>query len=170
MTKLERPDRALDLEPDCTTEAASLNHYSPPRIEFMSIGTEVLEQFYAALNRNDLQAIASVLDPGIVRIEFEGLPMAGTYRGIAEVMEHITNGRGTWAEGACEPEKFLENGNIVVAYVHVLVRQKGSTDWVEGRIADGFEFREGKITQFRSFAERTEALKWAGINNQRASI
>ena len=130
----------------------------------MSTGTEALEQFYAALNRNDLPAITKDFDPEILRIEFEGLPMAGTYRGIAEVKEHITKGRGTWAEGACEPERFLECGNRVVAYVHVLVRQKGSTDWVEGRIADGFEFRNGKITQFRSFAERTEALKWAGMD------
>ena len=130
----------------------------------MSIGTELLERFYAALNRNDLPAITRDLDPEILRIEFEGLPMAGTYRGVAEVKEHIAKGRGTWAEGACEPEKFLENGNRIVAYVHVLVRQKGSTDWIEGRIADGFEFRSGKITQFRSFTERTEALKWAGID------
>ena len=129
----------------------------------MSIGTEVLEQFYAALNRNDLLAVTKDLDPEILRIEFDGLPMAGTYRGIAEVKEHIAKGRGTWAEGACEPEEFLDNGNRVVAYVHVRVRLKGSTDWVEGRIADGFEFCKGKIIQFRSFVERTEALKWAGV-------
>jgi ketosteroid isomerase-like protein len=163
MAQLKRPYRALDFEPDRTTETASPNHYSPPKIEFMSIGTEMLEQFYAALNRNDLLAITKDLDPEIVRIEFEGLPMAGTYRGIAEVKEHITKGRGTWAEGACEPEEFLENGNRVVVYVHVLVRLEGSTDWVEGRIADGFEFREGKIIEFRSFVERSDALKWAGI-------
>ena len=131
----------------------------------MSIGTEMLEQFYAALNRNDLPAITKDLDPAIVRIEFEGLPMAGTYRGIAEVKEHITKGRGTWAEGACEPEEFLENGNRVVAYVHVRVRPNGSNEWVEGRIADGFEFREGKITEFRSFIERSDALRWAGIDD-----
>ena len=163
MAKLKWAYRALDFELDRTTETASLNHHSPPKVEFMSLGTEVLEQFYAALNRNDLLAITKDLDPEIVRIEFEGLPMAGTYRGIAEVKEHITKGRGTWAEGACEPEAFLESGDRVVVYVHVLVRLKDSTGWVEGRIADGFEFREGKIIEFRSFVERSDALKWAGI-------
>lgn len=71
--------------------------------------TEVLERFFAAINRNDMQAIIEDFDPDIVRIEPEGFPTAGTYRGIAEVQEHVRKGRGTWAEGTCEPEKFFEN-------------------------------------------------------------
>ena len=127
---------------------------------------EVLEQFFAAINRNDMQGITKYFDPQIVRIEPEGFPTAGTYRGIAEVQAHITKGRGTWAEGTCEPEKFLTNGDKVVVYLHVRVRLKDSTDWVEGRFADGFVFRDGKITQYLSFGEQLDALKWAGIEEQ----
>jgi hypothetical protein len=43
---------------------------------------------------------------------------------------------------------------------------KDSTEWVGGRFADGFQFRNGKIIQYLSFGERTDALKWAGIENQ----
>ena len=50
-------------------------------------------------------------------------------------------------------------------YVHVRVRLKEATDWLEGRIADGFAFRNGRIVEFRSFLERAEALKWAGIKD-----
>ncbi len=124
---------------------------------------EVLKQFFAAINRNDLQGITKYFDPQIVRIEPEGFPTAGTYRGIAEVQKHITKGRGTWAEGACEPEKFLTHGDKVVVYLHVWVRLKDSLDWVDGRFADGFVFRDGKITQYLTFGERLDALKWAGI-------
>ena len=60
-------------------------------------------------------------------------------------------------------------GNKVVVYVHVHVRHHDATDWIEGRIADGFEFRNGKIVQFRSFLERLEAQKWAGIESSAAS-
>ena len=127
---------------------------------------EVLEQFYAAINRNDMQGIPTYFDPQIVRIEPEGFPTAGTYRGIAEVQEHITKGRGTWAEGTCEPEKFLTNGDKVVVYLHVRVRLKDSLDWVGGRFADGFVFRDGKITHYRSFGEQLDALTWAGIEAQ----
>jgi hypothetical protein len=43
---------------------------------------------------------------------------------------------------------------------------KNSTDWVDGRFADGFVFHAGKIIQYLSFGERRDALKWAGIDEQ----
>lgn len=129
----------------------------------MSAETEVLKQFFAAVNRNDMQAVIRDFDPEIVRIEPGGFPTAGTYRGIEDVQEHVRKGRGAWAEGACEPEKFFENGDRVVVYLHVWVRLKDSTEWAGGRFADGFVFRDDKIVQFVSFAERADALKWAGI-------
>jgi ketosteroid isomerase-like protein len=132
----------------------------------MSSETEALERFFAAINRNDMQAIAKDFDPDIVRVEPEGFPTAGTYRGIAEVQEHVTRGRGSWAEGTCDPEKFVVNGDKVVVYLHARVRLKGETDWVAGRFADGFAFRDGKIIQYLSFAERQDALKWAGIDDK----
>jgi ketosteroid isomerase-like protein len=120
---------------------------------------EILKQFFAAINRNDMPGITKYFDPQIVRIEPEGFPTAGTYRGIAEVQEHVTKGRGTWAEGTCEPEKFLTHGDKVVVYLHVRVRLKDSLDWVDGRFADGFVFLDGKITHYLSFGERLDALK-----------
>ena len=131
----------------------------------MSTATEVLKQFFAAINRNDMQAIIKDFDPEIVRIEPEGFPTAGTYRGITEVQEHVRKGRGTWAEGTCEPERFLETGETVVVYLHARVRLKDSTEWIGGRFADGFVFRDGKIIQYLSFGERAEALDWAGIED-----
>lgn len=135
----------------------------------MSTETETLRRFFDAVNRNDMQGIVNYFDPQIVRIEPEGFPTSGTYRGITEVQEHVTNGRGTWAEGACEPEEYLVNGDRIVVYLHVHVRLKDSTEWIDARFADGFVLRNGKITQYRSFAERAEALSWAGIDNQKAT-
>ncbi len=132
----------------------------------MSTEIEALHQFFAAIKRNDRQAIIKDFDSQIVRIEPEGFPASGTYRGIAEVKEHITRGRGTWAEGTCEPEEFFTNGDKVVVYLHAQVRLKNSTDWVDGRFADGFVFRAGKIIQYLTFGERRDALKWAGIEEQ----
>ncbi len=134
----------------------------------MSIEVEALERFFAAINRNDMQAITKDFDPQIVRIEPEGFPTAGTYRGITEVQEHVAKGRGTWAEGTCQPEKFLVNRDKVVVYLHVRVRLKDSTDWIDGRFADGFIFRSGKIIQYLSFGERRDALRWAGIEDDSA--
>ena len=131
----------------------------------MSTETEALKQFFAAINRNDMGAITQYFDPEIVRTEPEGFPTAGTYRGIAEVQEHVTKGRSTWAEGTCEPEEFLQNGDTVVVYLHVRVRLKGSAEWIDARFADGFVFRGGRILRYLSFGERADALKWAGIED-----
>jgi len=130
----------------------------------MSTEIEALEHFYAAINRNDLEAITRDFDPGIVRVEPAGHATAGTYRGVKEVQEHVKKGRGTWAEGTCQPEKFLANGDKVVVYLHARVRLKDATDWGGGRFADGFVFRNAKITEYRSFGERADALGWAGIS------
>jgi len=129
----------------------------------MSTATDVLDEFFAAINRNDMQAITKDFDPEIVRIEPEGFPTAGTYRGIAAVQAHVAKGRGTWAEGACTPEKFFEKDDKVVVYLHARVRLKDSNEWIGGRFADGFVFRDGRILQYLSFGERADALKWAGI-------
>ena len=129
----------------------------------MNTEIEVLKQFFAAINRNDLPGLTQYFDPQIVRIEPEGFAAVGTYRGIAEVQACIAKGRGTWAEGTCEPEKFLTHEDKVVVYLHVRVRLKDSTDWIDGRFADGFVFRAGKIIHYRTFGERRDALQWAGI-------
>ena len=129
----------------------------------MSQQTEAAERFYAAINRNDMDAFTQDFDPEIVRVEPEGFPTAGTYRGVDEVREHVRKGRGTWAEGTCDPEKYMENGDKVVVYLHAWVRLKSSNEWVGGRFADGFVFRGGRIVEYYSFGERSAALAWAGI-------
>ena len=129
----------------------------------MNTEIKLLRQFFAAINRNDLPGITQYFDPQIVRIEPGGFPTAETYRGIAEVQAHVAKGRGTWAEGTCEPEKFLIHGDKVVVYLHVRVRLKDSRDWIDARFADGFMFCAGKIIHYRTFGERREALQWARI-------
>ena len=134
----------------------------------MNTNVEVIARFYEAVNRNDMQAIADDFDPEIVRVEPEGFPTAGTYRGIMAVQGHVQKGRGTWAEGTCETEGFFVNGDKVVVYLFAWVRLMGKTDWTGGRFADGFVLHQGKIIEYRSFAERADALQWAGIESQDA--
>jgi ketosteroid isomerase-like protein len=135
----------------------------------MSTEIEALKAFFAAINRNDVQAMCKDFDSEILRIEPEGFPTAGTYRGIEAVREHVRAGRGTWAEGSCEPEEFFVRGDKAVVYLYAWVRLHGATDWIGGRFADGFVFRDGKIVEYRSFAERDEALGWAGIEDHHSA-
>jgi len=129
----------------------------------METETEALRSAYAALNRNDIDGFVKDFDPQIVRIEFEGSPTAGTYRGLEAVKAHIAQGRSTWAEGSCEPTSFFTAGDKVVVSLQIRVRLKDPSDWIEGSIADVFTFENGKAIEFRSFAEESEALEYAGI-------
>lgn len=135
----------------------------------MSIETDILEHFFAAINRNDMQAVTRDFDAEILRVEPEGFATSGTYRGIDAVRAHITQGRGTWAEGACNPEGFFAKADRVVVYLHAWVRKHGETEWMGGRFADGFVIRNGRIVEYRTFWARADALKWAEIEDEVAN-
>jgi len=124
--------------------------------------TETLKSAYAALNRNDIAGFLGMLDPQIERAEFLESPQGGTYRGIQAVTEHFVKARGAWAEGSCEPQRFIVAGDRIVVLVQVRVRLKHETEWREGRVADVFTFRDGKAIEFRSFIDEAQALEWAG--------
>ena len=127
--------------------------------------TEVVREFYAALNRGDVAAMLKILDPQIERVEPPGFPASGTFRGIEAVQEHFTKARATWAEGACEPQRFAVAGDKVIAFIQVRVRLKHEKEWREGRVTDVFTFRNGKATQFRTFTDEKQALEFAGISS-----
>jgi ketosteroid isomerase-like protein len=125
--------------------------------------TESLREAYAALNRNDIPEMIKAFDPQMEWTDPDDSPMAGTYRGHAEVKAHLSRARATWAEGACEPERFLVAGDKIVVFVDVRVRLKDRVDWIEARLADVYTFRNGKAIRMRSFADRRQALEWAGV-------
>lgn len=127
--------------------------------------TELLRSAYAALNRNDIEGFMSIFDPAIVRVEPDGFPHSGIYRGLASVKDHVMKGRGTWAEGSCEPKHFTVDGNIVILQARVRVRLNGETDWLEGEVGDVFTFRDGKAIEYRTFASEQEALDWVKENS-----
>ena len=69
-----------------------------------------------------------------------------------------------WAEGGCEPERFIVAGDKIIVLVHVRVRLKDNVEWLDGRLADVYTFRNGKVIQKRTFfGEPQEALEWAGV-------
>jgi ketosteroid isomerase-like protein len=131
----------------------------------LSAETETLKEVYAAINRNDIPAAVKFFDPQIERIEPEGFPAASGIHGLAGVQAHFSQGRETWAEGSCNPEQFIVAGNRIIVLIHVRVKLKVTMEWIEGRLADVFTFRDGKIIQMRTFAERQQALEWTGIKD-----
>jgi ketosteroid isomerase-like protein len=99
-----------------------MSHQSPPLLS----ETEAIRKAYAALNRNDIAGFVAVFDPQIERIEPADFPMGGTYQGLEAVTAHVAKGRGTWAEGSCEPQRFIVAGDRVIVLIQVRVRLERS--------------------------------------------
>jgi ketosteroid isomerase-like protein len=125
--------------------------------------TETLRKVYAALNRNDIPAVVELLDPQIEWIEPVEYPLGGTFHGRTELQAHLSEARDTWAEGTCEPERFIVAGDRIIVFLHVHVRLKRDTEWIDGDIADVYTFRNGKPVQMRHFSEQEDALEWVGV-------
>ena len=134
----------------------------------MAAETEALREAYGALNSNDIPGFVSIFDPQIERVELLE-PQGRSYQGLDAVTAHVVKGRGTWAEGGCEPQRFIVAGDRVIVLVHVRVRVKNETEWREGDVADVFTFRNGKAIEFRTFSEERQALEWAGVKASDAS-
>ena len=124
-----------------------------------------LRSAYAAFNRGDMDAAVQSLDPHIEWIEPAEFPGGGTYHGREEAKRYLTQSRAAWAEVASEPERFTTAGNRIVVFVHARVRPKDGTPWQDVRLADVYTVREGKTIQMRAFADRQEALRWAGAED-----
>jgi uncharacterized protein len=146
---------------DTSTSSASL----APRL---AVETEALRKAYAAFNRNDIPATVESLDPQIEWTEPAEFPGGGTYHGREGVKAYLSQSRADWAEGTSEPERFIVAGDKIVVFVHARARLKGSTEWNEVRLADVFTFRNGKAIQMRAFADRQQALAWAGVKDSAA--
>lgn len=123
-----------------------------------------LRAAYAAFNRGDFDAAVAVLDPKVEWTEPLEFPGGGTYHGREAVKKYLMQSRAGWAEGSSEPERFITAGDRIIVFVRARFRPKESKNWQEVRLADVYSVRKSKIVQMTAFADRQQALSWAGAN------
>lgn len=121
-----------------------------------------LRAAYAAFNQEDFEAAVAVLDPKIEWSEPMEFPGGGTYHGREAVKRYLMQSRAGWAEGSSEPERFITAGNRIVVFVYARFRPRDSSGWQQVRLADVYSVRKGRIVQMKAFADRQQALSWAG--------
>lgn len=121
---------------------------------------------YAAFNRDDIPAAVQVLDPNIDWTEPAEFPGGGAYHGRAEVAGYLTRSRAGWAEGSSEPVQFMVHGERIVVFVDARFRSRDSAAWHEAHLANVYTFRAGRPIAMRAFADRADALRWVGIEQQ----
>lgn len=124
-----------------------------------------LRSAYKAFNRGDIEEAAKTFSKDVEWIEPAEFPGGGTYHGKAAAMNYLRQSRARAAEVISDPEKFIVADHRVVVFVYARVLPKPDGAWQEIRLADVYTFRSDKVIAMRAFANRQEALRWAGATD-----
>ena len=136
----------------------------------MSDNVEAVLHGYDAFNQGDIEGSLSMIHP---QIEWHTYivpgPGGGTYHGHDGVRQLWSDARNIFGNFRNEPERIIDvPPDRVVAFVRVCGTGKESGVPVEARIAHLFTFRDGKALRVRSYEDRDEALRAAGLDAEQA--
>jgi ketosteroid isomerase-like protein len=86
-----------------------------------------------------------------------------TYRGPDAFAAFRTASEEAWEELQFEPEALRDGGERVVAIGQLSARGRGTGAEVSARVAMLFDFREGQVSQARSYSDVKDALDAAAL-------
>ncbi len=121
---------------------------------------EVVRRWFWAFE-NDTEAFRHTLHPEIEWSPFEE-SHTPSY-GVEGAMRIRNQWLDTWDEHRFDLEEVIEEGESVVASVHITARGKASGVEVDVRLHGHFKVREGKIVYLFEHDDRAAALEAAGL-------
>ncbi len=124
---------------------------------------EIVKRSIDAVNRRDLDAYAALITP-----DFELIPaMTGftgvNFRGREGFGRYLEELGDTWEEFRVAVEEFRDLDAMVLVFMRLEARGKGSGVPVTARQAFICDFRRDKISRVRSYLDHDEALRAAGL-------
>lgn len=125
---------------------------------------EFVRALLSTFDRGEFEAALEGLDSEVEWQVPPGIAIGQeVYRGRDEVQRGFADWLATWDKYRFEPEEFLDHGDHVV--VGGLQIGRGRESGVEVRIStfSVITLRDGKITRHRSYRDRADALKAAGL-------
>lgn len=125
---------------------------------------ETYRQGMEAINRGDIESALKHIDPDVV---FEPLrsPVQGAYRGhrgIRDWFADTTENFDSFRIDHIELRDLEDDRLLAIGTLHV--RGKGSGIETDVPTAGLVTFREGRMVAFKDYAERSTALKAAGLS------
>jgi ketosteroid isomerase-like protein len=130
------------------------------------VGTaaDVVRQVYAAMDRGDTGAVMALFHPEAEwDMSRSGIPGGSLCHGHEEMLGEWRRWRGAWDSYEVEVEDVLEQGERVVALLHVRARSRGAGVDIDSRSADVFTVRDGLIVTYAGFFDREDARREAGF-------
>jgi ketosteroid isomerase-like protein len=116
-----------------------------------------------AWNEVDVEAMLALFDPECEVIFPPEVPEPGPFHGHSELREWAEGFLEAWESHHAEVVELIEADDSLVAMLHQIGRGSGSRIEMDETDAHVFTFRGGRITRWRNFNERHEALEAAGL-------
>lgn len=123
--------------------------------------TSVVERFYEALERGDLQALMSTIDPELEWSTPETLPWSrGAYRGRAGLTEYLANFGAAIVDAHLEPHEVhsLPGGRVIALGVERARARKTGVAYASS-FAHVWTLRDGRVTGMRGLTDTAAIVK-----------
>ena len=115
---------------------------------------DVVHSIYAAFASGDMPGVLAALAADVRWTEAEGFPYGGTYVGPNAVLEGVFMRLGTEWEGfACVPERFVAEGQTVVALGQYSGRYNATGKRFVAPFVHVWELEDGKVARFRQHTD-----------------
>jgi ketosteroid isomerase-like protein len=125
---------------------------------------EVVRELAAAINGDDIQGLARLLDPEVVQYGTRGgVDQGRVIRGREAVLAYWDEIGETWEWQTFEPEQVIEMDDLVVALWNETVRIRDSETDLESSTASLIKVRDGRVVEMRGYMDPDEALRAAGL-------
>jgi ketosteroid isomerase-like protein len=125
---------------------------------------EAVGRLVDAWNQADVDAILALFDPDCEVIFPPEVPEPGPFHGRAELRYWTEGFLAAWESHRAEIVDLIEADEDIVAILHLVGRGAGSGIEMNETNTHVFSFRDGKITRWRNFNDRSAALEAAGLS------
>ena len=121
-----------------------------------SDAAEVVRELAAAINGDDVQGLARLLDPEVVQYGTRGgVDQGRVIRGREAALAYWDEIGDTWERQTFEPEQLIEADGVVVALWQETVRIRDSQSDITSSTASLIKVRDGKVIEMRGYMDPT---------------
>ncbi len=120
-------------------------------------GKEVVQAYYDALARGDLEGVLAVIADDAVLEEPASLPYAGIHRGHKAWLNFGAAFNTVWQDPVIDVDSIADAGAYVVGLAHLRAKSRRTGKSIEMPLAELFWVADGKITRLLPFYWDTAA-------------
>ena len=124
---------------------------------------ETVRAAMEAFNRRDGERFGALLARDAEIVPVRAVLEGTVYRGPEAAVQYCTAVDESWENLRWEVEEIRDGGAWVLALGHIRGRGRGSGAAIDARAGWVARFREGLVTNFRTYTDRAEALEAVGL-------